>query len=81
MIIKETLVHHHPQHKLLKRMPRGTGTLSAQKCPHFDVSKSQFLESFSSTFKRIKMASVIENLKPSAKMALTKLCNLKVRTF
>ena len=62
-------------------MPRGSSALTAQKCPHFDVSKSASLETFLSTYKRIKMATVMETLKSSAKTAINKMSGLKVRMF
>ena len=59
-------------------MPRGSGALAAQKCPHFDVSKSANLELFLTTYKKIKMATTLETLKPSAKAAINKMASLTV---
>lgn len=59
-------------------MPRGSGVLTAQKCPHFDLTKAPFPETFLSAYKKIKFASVIETLKPSASATLNKINGTKV---
>lgn len=56
----------------------GSGVLTAQKCPHFDISKAPFPETFLSAYKKIKFASTMETLKPSAKATINKLAGLKV---
>ena len=62
-------------------MPRGSGALAAQKCPHFDVSKSANSELFFTTYKKIKMTTTLETLKPSAKAAINKMASFKVHDF
>ena len=48
---------------------------SCTKCPHFDVSKSANLELFLTTYKKIKMTTTLETLKPSAKAAINKMAS------
>lgn len=63
---------------VLPEMPRGSNTLSAAKCPHFDVSKPSQLETFMNCYKKVKLASVVESLKPAVGTALSSKLGLKV---
>lgn len=59
-------------------MPRGTGAVSAAKCPHFDVGKSTHLELFMNCYNKIKLTDLIEGLKPASNTSLSSKLGLKV---
>lgn len=59
-------------------MPRGSGAVSASKCPHFDIGKSAHLELFMNCYNKIKLSDMIERLKPASKTALSSKFGLKV---
>lgn len=61
------------------QMPRGSGAISAVKCPHFDVSKPIHLENFMNCYKNVKFTSLIEGLKPAAKISLISKLGMKVK--
>lgn len=58
-------------------MPKGT--VSASKCPHFDISKPSQLEVFMNCYKNIKLKNLMEGLKPAAKTQLASKLGLKVK--
>ena len=60
-------------------MPKGSGAVSAVKCPHFDISKPSQLETFMNYYKNVKLTSLIEGLKPAAKTSLISKLGMKVK--
>lgn len=60
-------------------MPRGSGAHSAEKCPHFDISKPTQLELFINCYKNVKLKNLIEGLKPAAKTQLASKLGIKVK--